>query len=222
MALVKIGKAAEMLGVKPQTLLAWERSGELVPDRRSRGGIRYYDVSKITGLSTGFGNDEGMLTVGYARVSGPGQEADLSRQEELLEAFCAAKGWRHEIISDSGRGPGPGSGPGTGLKRLLNLILYKRIRRLVVTRKDQLSRFGSALIFTLCDIQNIEIIVINQGDPPTPGEEEEFLAQDIELRQLCERLVKSDGAGDPQEPASTCGLRSQRGSLNPWQGLPLS
>jgi predicted site-specific integrase-resolvase len=198
MALVKIGKAAEMLGVKPQTLIAWERSGELVPDRRSQGGVRYYDIAKITGISTGLGNgpgNEGVPTVGYARVSGPGQEADLSRQEELLESFCAARGWRHEILSDSGRGPGPGSGPGAGLKRLLELILRKRIRRLVVTRKDQLSQFGSALIFTLCDIQNIEIVVLNQGDPPIL---EEDLAQDIELRQLCERLIKGTDAGVPQ------------------------
>jgi hypothetical protein len=83
MTLVKIGKAAEMLGVKPQTLLAWERSGELVPARRSQGGVRYYDLAKITGLSTGLSTglgsgSEGMLTVGYARVFGPGKEVDLS------------------------------------------------------------------------------------------------------------------------------------------------
>ena len=29
---------------------------------------------------------------------------DLVRQQELLEAFCAAKGWRHEIIADLGSG----------------------------------------------------------------------------------------------------------------------
>jgi DNA-binding transcriptional MerR regulator len=49
MALVKIGKAAAMLGVEIQTLHAWERSGELVPARRSKAGIRYYDLDKITG-----------------------------------------------------------------------------------------------------------------------------------------------------------------------------
>jgi predicted site-specific integrase-resolvase len=193
MTLAKIGKVAKMLGVEVSTLRAWEKSGELIPDRRSAGGVRYYDITKITGLSAGLGNNEGMLTVGYARVSAPGKEAGLTRQEELLEGFCAARGWRHEIISDSGRGPGPGSGPGAGLKRLLNLILYKRVRRLVLTYKDQLSRFGSELVFTLCELQNIEIAVINQGDPPPSGEED--LAQDVELRRLCERLIKSADTG---------------------------
>ena len=52
MALVKIGKAAELLGVDVQTLHAWEKSGELVPDRRSAGGTRYYDLGKIMGLGS--------------------------------------------------------------------------------------------------------------------------------------------------------------------------
>ena len=47
MALVKIGKAAETLGVSVQTLHAWEASGELVPDRKSAGGTRYYDLAKL-------------------------------------------------------------------------------------------------------------------------------------------------------------------------------
>jgi predicted site-specific integrase-resolvase len=59
-----IGKAAEILGVEAQTLRAGEKSGELIPDRRSKGGVRHYDVGKIMGL----GNED-MPTVGYARVS---------------------------------------------------------------------------------------------------------------------------------------------------------
>ena len=86
MPLVKIGKAAEILGVEVQTLRLWEKSGELIPDRRSAGGVRYYDVGKIMGLGS-----EDMPTIGYARVSSNDQKSDLVRQQELLEAFCAAK-----------------------------------------------------------------------------------------------------------------------------------
>jgi putative resolvase len=53
-----------MLGVDVQTLRAWEKSGELIPDRRSKGGVRYYDIGKVMGL----GNED-MPTIGYARVS---------------------------------------------------------------------------------------------------------------------------------------------------------
>ena len=159
MALVKIGKAAEMLGVEVQTLHAWEKSGELIPDRRSKGVTRYYDVGKIRGL----GNED-MPRVGYARVSSHDQKNDLVRQQELLEAFCSAKGWRHEIIADLVCGLNYRK---QGLHHLLELILHKRIRRLVVTPKDRLLRFGSELIFSLCEIHNIEIVIINKGDPPS-------------------------------------------------------
>jgi hypothetical protein len=63
-----------------------------------------------------------------------------------------------------------------GLNRLLELILHKRIRRLVLTHKDRLLRFGSELIFALCEIQNVEIVIINKGEPPSFEEE---LAQDV-------------------------------------------
>lgn len=157
-----------MLGVEVQTLRAWEQSGELIPDRRSQGGVRYYDIGKIMGL----GNED-MPTVCYARVSSHDQKTDLARQQELLEAFCSAKGWRHEIIADLGSGLNYRK---KGLHQLLGLILHKRIRRLVLTHKDRLLRFGSELIFALCEIQNIEIVIINKGD--TPSFEEE-LAQDV-------------------------------------------
>jgi putative resolvase len=168
MPLVKIGKAAEMLGVDVQTLHAWEKSGELIPDRRSKGGTRYYDVGKIMGL----GNED-LPTIGYARVSSHDQKNDLVRQQELLEAFCAAKGWRHEVIADLGSSLNYHM---KGLNRLLELILRKRIRRLVLTHKDRLLRFGAELIFALCEHQNIETVIINKGEPPTFEEE---LAQDV-------------------------------------------
>ena len=53
---------------------------------RGAGGVRYYDVGKVMGL----GNED-MPTVGYARVSSRDQKNDLTRQQELLEAFGAAK-----------------------------------------------------------------------------------------------------------------------------------
>ena len=136
MALVKIGKAAEMLGLDVQTLRAWEKSGELIPDRRGAAGVRYYDVGRVMGLGTA-----DMPTVGYARVSSHDRKNDLTRQQELLEAFCAAKGWRHEVIADLGSGLNSRK---KGLNRLLELILHTRMRRLVLTHS-----FGSELIIAL-------------------------------------------------------------------------
>ena len=81
-----------------------------------------------------------------------------------IGTFCAAKGWRHEIIADLGSGLNYKK---KDLQRLLELILFERIHPLVLTRKDRLLRFGSELIFALCEIQNIEIVIINKGEPPS-------------------------------------------------------
>ncbi len=168
MRLVKIGKAAEMLGVSVQTLRQWEQSGELLPDRRSAGGRRYYDADRLAGL-----DQSDAVTVAYARVSSHDQKEDLVRQKVLLESFCTARGWRFEIISDLGSGMNYRK---KGLGRLLEMVLQRKLRRLVLTHKDRLLRFGAELVFSLCEIQSVEVVIINKGEQP-PFEQE--LAQDV-------------------------------------------
>lgn len=56
------------------------------------------------------------------------------------------------------------------------MILHRKIKRLVLTAKDRLLRFGSELVFTLCEIQGIEIVIIHQGEQPSFEEE---LATDV-------------------------------------------
>jgi len=97
----------------------------------------------------------------------------LIRQSELLEAFCAAKGWRYEIIADLGSGMNYHK---KGLQHLLEMILKKQIRRIVLTHKDRLLRFGAELVFSLCEIQGIEVVIINKGEQPSFEEE---LAEDV-------------------------------------------
>ena len=166
--LVKIGEASALLGVTPQTLRKWEETGELLPERRSKTGTRYYDIHKLAGI-----NNEGQPTVCYARVSSHDQKEDLNRQQALLEAYCAAKGWRCEVIRDLGSGMNYRK---QGLNQLLELIMSRKMKRLVLTHKDRLLRFGAELIFTLCELQGIEIVIIHQGEQPSFEEE---LAQDV-------------------------------------------
>jgi predicted site-specific integrase-resolvase len=166
--LIKIGEAAALLGVSVITLRKWEGSGELLPDRKTRGGTRYYDAAKLLGLG-----DADFPTIGYARVSSHDQKADLDRQQEMLETYCAAKGWRTEVIRDLGSGMNFNK---KGLTRLLEIILRKKTKRLVLTHKDRLLRFGAELVFALCELQGIEIVIIHKGERPTFEQE---LAEDI-------------------------------------------
>ena len=168
MRLIKIGKAAEMLGVSVQTLRQWEETGELLPDRKPAGGRRYYDADKLAGIS-----QSDAVTVAYARVSSHDQKEDLDRQKLLLESFCAARGWRFEVLSDLGSGMNYRK---KGLGRLLEMILQRKLRRLVLTHKDRLLRFGAELVFSLCEIQSVEVVIINKGEQPSFEQE---LAQDV-------------------------------------------
>ncbi len=166
--LVKIGEAAQLLGCSISTLRKWEATGELIPARKTAGGTRYYATADLLGLG-----DTDAPTVCYARVSSHDQKDDLERQHGMLEAYCAAKGWRSEVIKDLGSGMNYRK---PGLNRLLEMILRKQMRRLVITHKDRLLRFGSELVFALCAHQQIEIVIIHKGEQPTFEEE---LAKDV-------------------------------------------
>ena len=166
--LVKIGAAADLLGTTPGQLRKWESTGELLPTRKTRGGTRYYAVADLLGLA-----NESAPTIGYARVSSHDQKADLDRQHAALEAYCAAKGWRTEIIRDLGSDMNYRK---KGLQRLLEMILRRQMKRLALTHKDRLLRFGAELVFSLCELQGIEIVIIHQGEQPSFEEE---LAADV-------------------------------------------
>jgi putative resolvase len=161
--LVKIGEAARLLGTSVNNLRKWELSGELLPARKTKGGTRYYDLAEMLNL-----DPSDTSTICYARVSSRDQREDLERQQVMLESYCSAKGWRATTIRDLGSGMNYKK---KGLNQLLEMILRKKVKRLVLTHKDRLLRFGSELVFALCEIQNIEIVIIHRGDQPSFEEE---------------------------------------------------
>jgi len=167
MTKLSISEAAKLKGVSTQTLRRWEASGKLIPERTPTGHRRY-DLSQLMGIK-----QELSFTVGYARVSIHEQKEDLSRQVEVLELFCASNGWQVEIIKDLGSGLNYSK---KGLKRLINLITDNKVERLVITHKDRLLRFGSELIFSLCEIFGTEVVIINRTEDSSF---EEDLAQDV-------------------------------------------
>ena len=63
-----------------------------------------------------------------------------------------------------------------GLLRLLNMLIDDKIEQLVVTHKDRLLRFGAELVFAICEMQNVEVVIINKG---AESSFEEDLAKDV-------------------------------------------
>lgn len=84
---VKIGEAAQILGVNPQTLRRWEEGGVIQPAKRTPKGTRLYSLQELLGV-----NDLAHPTIAYARVSSSDQKEALERQHAVLEAFCNKNG----------------------------------------------------------------------------------------------------------------------------------
>jgi putative resolvase len=54
--------------------------------------------------------------------------------------------------------------PQAGLQKLLNQIIAGDVGRIVLNHKDRLLRFGAELVFAICEIKNVEIVILNQGE----------------------------------------------------------
>lgn len=91
----------------------------------------------------------------------------------LLESFCAANGWTFETLQDLGSGPNYHK---KGLRTLIQRICSGEIGRLVITHKDRLLRFGSELVFSLCEHFGTEVVIISASEEATFEEE---LVQDV-------------------------------------------
>lgn len=168
---ISIGKAATELGVSKETLRRWEQSGKITAERTPKGHRRY-DLARIRGLAPRTTLDE-TRTIAYARVSSQDQKEDLKRQVAVLESYCASHGWTFEVLQDLGSGMNYSK---KGLRKLIQELCLGRIRRLVVTHKDRLLRFGSELIFSLCEQFGTEVVILNSSEESSF---EDDLVQDV-------------------------------------------
>lgn len=170
--MVSIQEAAQFMGVAAQTLRRWEREGKLLPDERTPGGRRRYDLARLRPEQFQAA-PQARKTIAYARVSSDDQKGDLERQKQVLELYCAQQGWTFEVIADLGSGMNYHK---KGLKRLLNEIIDGKVGRLVITHQDRLLRFGAELVFAICQAKDVEVLIINKGVDTTF---EEDLANDV-------------------------------------------
>jgi Predicted site-specific integrase-resolvase len=168
---VSISEAAKELGVSVDTLRRWEAAGKIEVERTPHGHRRY-DLAKLRGIVPRTLSSS-RLTLCYARVSSHDQKDDLKRQVALLESYCAANGWSYEVIQDLGSGVNYHK---RGLRLLIRRLCQGDVGRLVLTHKDRLLRFGSELIFSLCEHFGTELVLINASQESTFEEE---LVEDV-------------------------------------------
>ena len=149
-------KAAERLGLHPQTLRRYARQGKITYYRNA-GGQRLYHVDAfLRGSAT-------PSVVCYCRVSAAKQRGDLQRQAAQMR----------ELYPDAGIVTGIAGGLDWKRRGLLSIL--ERLRRgdklqIVVAHRDRLTRFGFELIQWLAQQNGGSVLVLNQPDASPESE----------------------------------------------------
>lgn len=173
MRLLSIGEAADQLGVAVGTLRRWHRQGRLAPAARTADGHRRY-LRDTLRASLGTAPAPTGKIVCYARVSSHDKAEQLKTQAARLEKHCADAGFADvEVVTDLGSGLNYHK---KGLQRLLQDILRGRVARLVLVTKDRLLRFGSELLFRICEYFHVEVVVL---DAAAAVSREQQLTEDL-------------------------------------------
>ncbi|MHC6160064.1 IS607 family transposase [Lactobacillus delbrueckii subsp. lactis] len=172
---MSISKAAEYLNVAKSTLRNWEAEGLITPLRTASNQRRYTKemLDEVLQGNVKAAKPKKLLTIGYCRVSSSHQKEDLQRQKDVVSRYCEVNGYQFKIIQDVGSGLNYKK---KGLTELINMICNKQCERVVVNYQDRLVRFGFEVIETICQANDVELVVINQTDNVAPNSE---LVEDV-------------------------------------------
>jgi putative resolvase len=161
---LSISQAANVIGVSISTLRRWEQEHYLIACFRTKGGHRRYSLKNIEVNILKKSEITKKKAYSYARVSSFDQRDDLIRQENRLKKYCVEHTIDFNLISDLGSGINYNK---KGLKNLINLICSRQVSKLIITHKDRLLRFGSPLLFRLCEFFDTEVIILDDNKEQT-------------------------------------------------------
>ena len=117
--------------------------------------------------------NEPRINVIYARVPTCKQKKDLANQTVELKDFMKAKGFElNNIYQDIASGIS--FEKRKQFFKMLDLILQGKVKRVVISHKDRLSRVGFDLFKYLFDKYGTEIIVVSDVANPKTDEQELF------------------------------------------------
>lgn len=175
--LLTIKQVSELLNVSYETLRSWDKNGKLLAIKTS-GNHRRWKQSDIDGFMSVIEDEctnvEEVCI--YGRVSSHDQKkkGDLDRQCQRLSEHCAKKKYKvSSIIKDVGSGL---SDSRKGLKKLFNLVIERKIDKVIIEHKDRLTRFKYNFFVFFFDSYGVEIEVIRKKEN---SDENEELVEDV-------------------------------------------
>lgn len=153
---MKAKEVLQILRVTRPTLTKYVREG-LVKVTVKGNGQYDYDTDSVYQV---LNKDIERKTYVYARVSTSKQKHDLKNQVELLKTFCFQNGYvLNGVYQDVASGIN--FEKRTEFFKLLDEVLAGKVKRVVITYKDRLSRVGFGLFSHLFAKYGCELIVIS-------------------------------------------------------------
>lgn len=176
----KTGEVAKILGISIITAIRYCDKG-IIKSKKNQYGHRRIGAEELCEYLKETGmlieEEDKRKDVIYARVSTHKQASrgDLQRQIDKLKIFAIDYNVKDlEIKKDIGSGLNDNR---RELKILLKMVQENKVKRIFISYKDRLTRFGYNYIKQICDFHNVEIIILSENK--NKKSESEELAEDI-------------------------------------------
>lgn len=166
---MKAKEVLQILKITRQTLTKYVKEGRVKVTVKGNGQYDYDSDSVYKLLN----KDIERKTYIYARVSTAKQKRDLENQVQLLKTFCFQNGYiLNGVYQDIA------SGINFETRKdffdLLDEVLAGRVKRVIITYKDRLSRVGFELFSYLFAKHGCELIVMSEVGSTELDSEEVF------------------------------------------------
>lgn len=166
---MRAGEVLNILQITRPTLQSYRKKGYIKATQLPNGHFDF-DADSVYRLKN---RNQPRQTILYGRVSTYKQKRDLSNQMQTLEKFSMKRGYQiDQMYSDIASG--------ISFKQrkqffdMLDLIIQGKVKRVVVTHKDRLSRVGFDLFKHLFDKFGTKIVVVSDYLDPKTDEQELF------------------------------------------------
>ena len=167
--MMKAKEVLQILRVSRPTLTKYVREG-LIKVTLKGNGQYDYDADSVYQM---LNKDVERKTYVYARVSTSKQKHDLDNQVQLLKTFCFQNGYvLNGVYQDIASGIS--FEKRTQFFELLDEVLAGKVKRVVITYKDRLSRVGFELFSHLFAKHGCELIVMSEVGSTKLDSEEIF------------------------------------------------
>ncbi len=169
-------QATKLYGVTPLTLRRWA-DADKIKYKRTPNGHRVYDVTDIVSERNKTIKQEEQTQRKdyiYIRVSSGKQKDDLERQRTFMESKFPGS----NVIKDIGSGL---NFKRKGLIGLLEKCKNGEVKKVMVSSKDRLCRFGFDLLEWFFRQNDVELVVLDKADK---SPEQEFTEDILSVLQV--------------------------------------